>query len=90
MVNGHGESVTTPVIAASFSQAKIKYECSPGRFFAEMELKTILYYIVTKYDLKMKDGVRAPDDELGIGVLPSKSAKIMIRRRATFRAEELT
>ena len=54
-----------------------------------MELKTILYYIVTKYDLKMKDGVRTPDDELGIGVLPSKSAKIMIRRR-TFNAEEAT
>jgi hypothetical protein len=54
---------------------------SPGRFFVHMKLKTILYYIVMNYDVKVKDGVRPPNDELGIGVLPSASAKVMIRQR---------
>jgi len=46
-----------------------------------MKLKTILYYIVMNYDVKVKDGVRPPNDELGIGVLPSANAKVMIRQR---------
>jgi len=53
----------------------------PGRFFANMELKAIFCYIVMNYDLRAEGGVRPPNDELGIGVLPSTTAKIMIRRR---------
>lgn len=54
---------------------------SPGRFFANMELKAIFCYIVMMYDLKLKESIRPPSEELGIGVLPSRTAEIMIRRR---------
>jgi len=66
----------------------VKHACSPGRFFADMELKAILCYIMMNYNLKAEGGVRLLNDELGIGVLPSRSAEIMIRRK--FRFEEVT
>jgi hypothetical protein len=53
-----------------------------------MELKAILCYIMMNYNLKVEGGVRLLNDELGIGVLPSRSAEIMIRRRFVF--EEVT
>jgi len=34
-----------------------------------------------EYDLKTIDGVRPPNDELGMGVLPSRSAKLLVRKR---------
>jgi hypothetical protein len=46
-----------------------------------MELKAILCYIIMNYDIKIEDGIRPPNDELGIGVLPSTTADIMIRQR---------
>lgn len=57
-----------------------KHPC-PGRFFANAELKAILCYILMEYDLKTIDGVRPPSDELGMGVLPSRKAQILVRRR---------
>lgn len=54
---------------------------SPGRFFASLELKATLCHIVMNYDLKVKDGIRPPNDNLGIGVLPDISARIMVKQR---------
>jgi len=56
-------------------------QACPGRFFVGMELKAILCYIMMNYDIKIEDGIRPPNDELGIGVLPSTTAEIMIRQR---------
>jgi len=57
-----------------------KHAC-PGRFFVGMELKAILCYIVMTYDVNTKNGIRASNDGLGIGVLPNTTADIMIRQR---------
>jgi len=53
----------------------------PGRFFASLELKATLYYIIMNYDLTVKDGIRPPNDSLGIGVLPSADARMKVRKR---------
>lgn len=47
-----------------------------------MELKAILCHIIRNYDVKVVEGIaRPPNDHMGIGVLPSKTAEIFIRRR---------
>jgi len=56
----------------------------PGRFFAAMELKTMLCYLVMNYDVKMKNaGVRPPNISLGPGnALPCNKAEVMLRKRS--------
>lgn len=54
----------------------------PGRFFAAAELKMMLAYIVTTYDLKLVNGVRPPDVFVLHTCLPNPTAEILFRRRA--------
>ncbi|GJE87319.1 cytochrome P450 [Phanerochaete sordida] len=54
----------------------------PGRFYAALELKCMLSFLLLNYDVRMKDaGVRPPDVWIGPTSLPSSSAKVEFRRR---------
>ncbi|KAL0573825.1 hypothetical protein V5O48_008120 [Marasmius crinis-equi] len=54
----------------------------PGRFFAAMELKILMAYLILNYDVKLTpEGVRPADKWLGIMANPSSTAHIMIRKR---------
>ena len=53
----------------------------PGRFFAAAELKMMLAYIITTYDLKLADGVRPPDVFILQTCVPNPNAEILFRRR---------
>lgn len=66
----------------------------PGRFFAAMELKLLMAYMLVNYDMKWPDeelpsnpsateqGYRPPDLWFNFHTLPNRDAHIMIRRRA--------
>ena len=53
----------------------------PGRFFAATQLKMMLAYVVTTYDLKLVDGVRPQDVFIMHTCLPNPTAEILFRRR---------
>ncbi|PCH34303.1 cytochrome P450 [Wolfiporia cocos MD-104 SS10] len=57
-----------------------KHAC-PGRFFASNELKAILAYLITNYDMKTEDGRRPEDRWLGTAIIPNTSAHVMFRKR---------
>jgi hypothetical protein len=53
-----------------------------GRFFAATELKTMLAHILINYDVKAEtEGVRPPDEWLGVSTFPNRQGKIFIRKR---------
>ncbi|KAJ6619801.1 cytochrome P450 [Mycena sp. CBHHK59/15] len=53
----------------------------PGRFFASLELKCLMAYLVLHYDVKTPvEGVRPPDDWFGPTSHPSRNAEILFRR----------
>lgn len=58
-------------------------EISPGRFFAANELKAMMAYLVTHYDVKLADGetTRPKDVEFAYNVIPNPKAKVMFRKR---------
>ncbi|KAJ7835578.1 cytochrome P450 [Mycena olivaceomarginata] len=59
-----------------------KHVC-PGRFFAAMELKTMLAHVLIKYDFELQvPGVRPKDNVFGLSVTPNMFAKIRFRKRA--------
>ncbi|KAJ3744103.1 cytochrome P450 [Lentinula detonsa] len=53
----------------------------PGRFFASMEMKCLLAYLVLRYDLKMKDGVRPSDEWFGPTLNPARNGEVLFCRR---------
>ncbi|TFK79302.1 cytochrome P450 [Polyporus arcularius HHB13444] len=59
-----------------------KHAC-PGRFFAAIELKAMLAYIVLNYDLKLPgDGLRPKNVSFGLHILvPDPKATVLFRRR---------
>ncbi|KAI0337447.1 cytochrome P450 [Trametopsis cervina] len=58
----------------------------PGRFFAALELKTMLAIVLLRYDVKMaKEGVRPEDQWFGPACIPSNSAEVLFKRRTTFK-----
>ena len=55
---------------------------SPGRFFASMELKAILAYLVMNYDMELEGGAKRPDNwRFGFSVLPNREAAAVFRKR---------
>ena len=55
---------------------------SPGRFFAAVELKALLAFLVTNYDFKLADGdARPPTFYFADAVIPDPSAELMFRKR---------
>ncbi|KAJ7906083.1 cytochrome P450 [Mycena leptocephala] len=58
-----------------------KHAC-PGRFFAATELKAMLAHILINYDVKAEtEGVRPPDQWLGVATYPNRQGKNLIRKR---------
>ncbi|KAJ6531847.1 cytochrome P450 [Mycena capillaripes] len=53
----------------------------PGRFFASLELKCLVAYLVLNYDVKTPvDGNRPPDEWFGPTSNPARNADILFRR----------
>ncbi|TFK56598.1 cytochrome P450 [Heliocybe sulcata] len=54
----------------------------PGRFFAAAELKAMLAHLVLNYDVKLEnEGVRPPDEWVGVSRVPNRTAEVMFRKR---------
>jgi len=82
-LDGHPEKnfnmVTTNASSLSFGHGR--HVC-PGRFFASTEIKLMLAYMITTYDLKMREeGVRPADDLFVNRIWPNRSADVLFRRR---------
>jgi hypothetical protein len=55
--------------------------CSPGRFFASAEMKTLLAHIIVTYDLKLEEGKKVPR-ELNIATARILgNADVLFRKR---------
>ncbi|KAJ7678862.1 hypothetical protein DFH06DRAFT_974719 [Mycena polygramma] len=53
----------------------------PGRFFASLELKCLVAYLVLNYDVKTPvAGNRPPDEWFGPTSNPARNAEILFRR----------
>ena len=62
----------------------ITNECkfSPGRFFASMELKAVLAYLILHYDMRFEgEAGRTANFNLSFSVIPSQNAVIQFKRR---------
>lgn len=58
-----------------------KHAC-PGRFFAAAELKLMLAYVVSNFDVRTEEsGVRPPNVYFGVTTFPNPDAKLLFRRR---------
>jgi hypothetical protein len=56
---------------------------SPGRFFAVVEIKMILAYILLTYDVKLDNASGRPLNYwLGVHVFPNPSILVSFRKRA--------
>ncbi|KAI5118161.1 hypothetical protein M0805_005783 [Coniferiporia weirii] len=56
----------------------------PGRFFAVNELKAMMAYIVSTYDVKLeKEGAKPPNMWMGARLSPNPTAKVLFRKRTT-------
>ncbi|KAJ4490988.1 cytochrome P450 [Lentinula aciculospora] len=53
----------------------------PGRFFASMELKILMAYLLMNYEFRFPDGKRPPEELLGDVNIPNTKAIVHIRRR---------
>ncbi|KAF8876321.1 cytochrome P450 [Infundibulicybe gibba] len=54
----------------------------PGRFLAALELKCMMAHLILHYDVRTEiEGVRPPDDWFGPICLPSRSGKVLFRKR---------
>ena len=55
---------------------------SPGRFFAQNELKAMMAYMLMHYDIKPEhEGVRPKDAYQGFSVIPDAKARVLFRKR---------
>ncbi|KAI0650914.1 cytochrome P450 [Trametes meyenii] len=71
--------VNTSVDFLTFGHGK--HAC-PGRFFAAVELKTMLAYLVLNYDIKFaEEGKRPANLRFGPADLPHQSAEVLFRKR---------
>ena len=57
-------------------------DACPGRWFASNQIKIILAYVLTKYDMRFKDGHGRPSNILfEVNVLADPSVRVMFKRR---------
>jgi len=57
-------------------------QACPGRFFAAVELKTILAYVLLNYDIKMvNDAGRPTSLHNGPEIMPDSTAEVLFRKR---------
>ncbi|EJD49224.1 cytochrome P450 [Auricularia subglabra TFB-10046 SS5] len=56
----------------------------PGRFWAANEMKAMMAYMVTHYDMKMEqEGVVPAETWFGAAVIPDRTARMLIRKRSS-------
>ncbi|KAF8445764.1 cytochrome P450 [Boletus edulis BED1] len=55
----------------------------PGRFFVSTTMTAMMAHLVLNYDMKLKDGVRPPDQWFQMNCSPNRAAEIMFRRRSS-------
>ncbi|KAJ7048828.1 cytochrome P450 [Mycena amicta] len=55
----------------------------PGRFFASLEMKSLLALLLLRYDVRMADGVRPADEWFGPVSSPAPKAQVLFRKRST-------
>ncbi|KAJ6609424.1 cytochrome P450 [Mycena sp. CBHHK59/15] len=72
------QMVTTSDDYLSFGHGR--HAC-PGRFFATIQLKTMLAHLLINYDIKGETHIRPPDIRSGLFQLPNPRGKIWIRKR---------
>ena len=54
----------------------------PGRFFASAEIKVVLAYLLTHYDVKLKAGEKKPGQQhWGLAILPDPEAEVLVKAR---------
>ena len=60
----------------------VHYLVSPGRFFAAIELKSMLAHVVVTYDVKLEENVTHPPSwHIGTFISANLRAKVMFRNR---------
>jgi hypothetical protein len=57
------------------------FAISPGRFFAVIEIKALLAYILAMYDIKFEEGQGLPRKYCFAGLDISAQANVMLRTR---------
>jgi cytochrome P450 len=90
---GHGRHAWYVPALLSLMRRALTACFSPGRFFASMELKTMMAYLLINYDIKWPEGdvpsnlgateqgYRPPDFWFNFNSVPNPHAHIMIRKR---------
>jgi cytochrome P450 len=68
-------------ISAQFLPFSLGRHACPGRFFAAVEIKMMLAYMLMTYDMKLVDGVRPPDIIVMNSPVANPSAEVLFRRR---------
>ena len=55
--------------------------CSPGRFFAASEIKSIFAHIIMNYDLKLEGGGTRPKNFFfSVGMVPPSNGRVLFKR----------
>ena len=72
------DMATTSLQSLAFGHGR--HAC-PGRFLAAVEVKMMIAYIITTYDLKLASDIRPPDLFLFHLCIPNATAEIFFRRR---------
>lgn len=53
---------------------------SPGRYYAATVIKVFMAFMLLRYEIKTKDGVRPPNFRFHHVNLPSTTAEILLKR----------
>ncbi|KZT39039.1 cytochrome P450 [Sistotremastrum suecicum HHB10207 ss-3] len=70
--------VTTSVDYVAFGHGR--HAC-PGRFFATLEMKAIMAFIIANYDVKFADGFVPKETWIGPSRIPDRTAQVLFKRR---------
>lgn len=82
LVFGHGNRAWC-VYAVLMIGFRLTVSRSPGRFFVSTVMTAMIAHLVLNYDIKLKDGVRPPDEWFQMNCSPNRTAEIMFKRRST-------
>ena len=78
---GHGKHAWYGKLCSTLSEPT-HASCSPGRFFAALEFKTMLAHVVTSYDVKLEDNQPRPQSwRIGPAIAADSTAKVMFKQR---------
>lgn len=79
---GHGRHAWYDRLSPIAIHAHLYFFASPGRFFAAVEMKTMLAHIVTTYDIKLEENTTRPRSlHIGSAIATNSTARVMFRKR---------